>query len=168
MKIEHQDNADLRKLGELIEPIETAMLTTHTGKSLMVSRPLQTLKLNAEGELIFFTSADSDKVAQLTEDHEVNLAYAQPSEKRYLSVRGRARMDRDRDTINELWTPAQRVFFPAGKDDPQLMVLRIKVRDAVYWEDDADNWLERAMNFGEAFWSDEPEDLGSSGRLEGS
>lgn len=168
MKTEHQDNADLAKLAELIEPIETAMLTTHGKNGTLVSRPLQTLKLTASGELIFFTSADSDKVAQLTEDHAVNLAYAQPSEQRYLSVRGRARMDRDRDLIDELWTPVQKVFFPAGKDDPQLMVLRIKVRDAVYWEADSGNWLERAVDFAEAFWSDEPEDLGTSGRLEGS
>ncbi len=167
MKIDHQDNADLRKLGELIKPIETAMLTTHVESGPMVSRPVQTLKLDAGGELIFFTSADSAKVAQLTEDHEVNLAYAQPSEGRYLSVRGRARMDRDRETIDEVWTPLQKVFFPAGKDDPQLMVLRVKVRDAVWWEADAGNWLERVIDLAQGFWSDEAEDLGTRERLQG-
>lgn len=167
MKIDHQDNPDLRKLGELIEPIETVMLTTHASKGQMVSRPLQTLKLDAGGELIFFTSANSAKVQQLTDDHEVNLAYAQPAEQRYLSVRGRARMDRDRATIDELWSPVQNIFFPDGKDDPQLIVLRVKVRDAVYWETNSGNWLERAIDFAKALWSDEPENLGTSGRLQG-
>ena len=167
MRVDHLDNVDLRKLGDLIKPIETAMLTTRDKSGSMVSRPLQTLKLNDHGELIFFTSAASDKVAQLTEDHDVNLAYAQPSEHCYVSVRGRARLDRDRETIDELWSSVQRIFFPEGKDDPDLMVLRVKVRDAVYWESDADNWLERAINFTEALWSDEPEDLGTSGHLTG-
>lgn len=166
MKIDPQENSDLRQLGELIEPIETAMLTTQAKDGSLVSRPLQALKLNTDGELIFCTSADSGKVPQLTEDHAVNLAYAQASEQRYLSVRGRARLDRDHDTIDELWSPMQKILFPEGKGDPELMVLRIKVRDAVYWEADSGSWLERAIHFTEALRSDEPAELGTSDHLE--
>ena len=65
MKNAIQSNADLRKLGELIDGIEIAMLTTHAADGSMVSRPLQTLQLAANGELMFFTAADSQKISKL-------------------------------------------------------------------------------------------------------
>jgi general stress protein 26 len=166
MKNEAPDHADLRKLGELIDDIEVAMLTTREADGSLVSRPLQTLKLDANGELIFFTAADSHKVDQLTDDSSVNLAYAHPGEQRYVSVRGRARMDRDADTIEELWSAPQKIFFPAGKDDPNLMVLRVRVVDAAYWEA-AGNFIARALDFARGMLSGSPEDLGKHGHLDG-
>lgn len=166
MKNQAPDNSDLRKLGELIQDIEVAMLTTRTSDGSMVSRPLQTLKLDANGELIFFTAAKSHKIEDLTNDSSANLAYAHPGDHRYVSVRGRARMDRDDDTIHELWTPAQKIFFPEGRDDPNLMVLRIRVRDAAYWEA-ADNFIARAFDFARGMLDDSPGDLGEHGHLDG-
>ena len=160
-----RDAADLRKLGELIEDIEVAMLTTQAADGSLVSRPLQTLKLTAEGDLVFFTAADSAKVDQLTDDLDVNLAYADPDDKRYVSVRGRARINRDQALIEELWSPAQRIFF-SGRDDPDLTVLRVRVRDAMYWESSA-NFVERALDFARGVLSEQPGDLGTRGHLHG-
>ena len=166
MKNDAPANTDLHELGELIGDIEVAMLTTHAEDGSLVSRPLQTLKLDAQGELIFFTAANSHKIAELTDDADANLAYAHPGEHRYVSVRGRARMDRNDDTIDELWSIGQKVFFPDGRNDPNLMVLRIRVRDAVYWET-ADNVVARAFDFARGLLDDKPGDLGKQGRLEG-
>jgi len=166
MKNEAPNHGDLRRLGELIGNIEVAMMTTRAADGSLVSRPLQTLKLDDNGELIFFTAADSHKVDELTQESAVNLAYADPGEQRYVSVRGRARMDRDEATIDELWSPAQKIFFPDGKDDPNLMVLRVRVQDASYWEA-AGNFITRALDFARGMLSDSPQDLGKHGHLEG-
>ena len=45
------DDTDLNKLGELIDDIEVAMLTTLASDGSLVSRPLQTLKLRAMGKI---------------------------------------------------------------------------------------------------------------------
>ncbi len=166
MKIDAQHSADLRALGELIAGIEVAMLTTHAADGSMVSRPLQTLAFDANGELVFFTAADSRKLAELNADPDVNLAYADPRGHRYVSIRGRARLDRDRTTIDALWSATQRIFFPSGKDDPNLMVLRVRVRDAAYWEP-AGNFVARALDFAHGMLGDEPADLGRHGTLSG-
>lgn len=160
-----RDDADLRKLAELIEDIEVAMLTTQAADGSLVSRPLQTLKLTAEGDLVFFTAADSAKVDQITDDLDVNLAYANQDDKCYVSVRGRARIDRDPALIEELWSPAQNVFF-SGRDDPNLAVLRVRVRDAMYWES-AGNFVERALDFARGMLSEQPRDVGTRGHLHG-
>lgn len=166
MKNETHPSADLTKLGELIDGIEVAMLTTHAADGSMVSRPLQTLKFDASGDLVFFTAADSHKLAELAANPDVNLAYANPKTQVYVSVRGAARTDRDRATIEALWSPVQKVFFPQGKDDPTLVVLRIRVRDAAYWES-AGNFIARALDFAKGMVSHDPRDLGKSGKLAG-
>jgi general stress protein 26 len=166
MKLDIQPTADLRKLAELIDGIDVAMLTTHAPDGSMVSRPLQALKLDSNGELVFFTSIDSTKVDQLTENHDVNVAFSDPNQQRYVSVRGCARMDREAATIEELWSLPQKIFFPHGKDDPRLVVLRVQVRDAAYWES-AGNFVARALDFARGLLSDEPSDLGRQGTLLG-
>ncbi|MET0232353.1 MAG: pyridoxamine 5'-phosphate oxidase family protein [Rhodanobacteraceae bacterium] len=166
MKSETQSTPDLEKLGELIDGIEVAMLTTHAADGSMVSRPLQTLKFDGGGELVFFTSVSSRKIDELTANHDVNLAYANPSKQNYVSVRGTARIDRDRATIDALWSPVQKIFFPQGKDDPDLVVLRVRVRDAAYWES-AGNFIARALDFAHGMLSKDPADLGKSGKLTG-
>ena len=93
MKLDTQATADLRKLAELIDGIDVAMLTTHAADGSMVSRPLQALKFDSNGELVFFTSIDSTKVDQLTENPDVNVTFADPNHQRYVSVRGGERMD---------------------------------------------------------------------------
>ena len=166
MKNKAPAHTDLHKLGELVEDIEVAMMTTRAADGSMVSRPLQTLKLDDNGEFIFFTAAKSHKVDELTADSAVNLAYANPGKQRYVSVRGRARMDRDPDTINELWSLPQKIFFPKGKDDPNLMVLRIRVQDASYWEG-ASNFIARAFDFARGMLDESPGNLGEHGHLQG-
>jgi len=166
MKSEIQATADLRKLGELIDGIEVAMLTTHAADGSMVSRPLQTLQFDYSGELVFFTAADSHKIDELEANADVNVAYADPGKQRYVSVRGRASLDRDRATIDALWSPVQKIFFPQGKSDPNLIVLRVRVRDAAYWEP-AGNFVARALDFAKGMLSNERSDLGKHGKLSG-
>ncbi|RYD16378.1 MAG: pyridoxamine 5'-phosphate oxidase [Lysobacteraceae bacterium] len=141
------------------------MLTTRAPDGSLVSRPLQTLAFS-DGELVFFTAADSGKLAELEADPDVNLAYADPARHRYVSVRGRARVTRSRATIEALWSVAQRVFFPGGKDDPNLVVLRVHVRDAAYWEPSG-NFVVRALEFARGLLDDEPNDLGRQGIVHG-
>ena len=67
MKIEEQRTAELRRLAGLVDGIGVAMLTTHAEDGSMVSRPLEVLKFDGDGEFVFFTAIDSYKVAQLDE-----------------------------------------------------------------------------------------------------
>lgn len=158
------DNADLLKLQELIKDIEVAMLTTRSACGGMSSRPLQTLALDPSGTLVFFTAADSGKLDDLAFDQHVNVAYVDSQHGRYVAIRGDAEVDRDPATIERYWSIGQRTFFPEGKDDPRLVVLRVKVRDAQYWE--AGNLLSHALDFARALASGEPVDVGSHGTLD--
>jgi len=164
MKNESHATEAMHKLGELIKGIEVAMLTTRASDGSLVSRPLQTLEFDRGDELVFFTAADSRKVEELGANPDVNIAYANPAKQVYVSVRGTARIDRDRAAIDALWSPMQKIFFPEGKDDPNLVVLHVRVRDAAYWES-AGNFIARAIDFASGMLSKEPRDLGKHGTL---
>jgi len=164
MKNAASTNEDTRKLGELIEEIEVAMLTTVGPDGTLVSRPLNTLKVDSAGTLLFFTDAGSGKVHDLKAKSKVNVAYADPSKHTYVSVTGHATVVRDRAMIDELWKPSHKAFFPKGKDDPDLAILRVDTHSAEYWEASG-NFIGRAIDFGRALSGEGPDALGEHGRL---
>lgn len=166
MENEAKGNAGLAKLGDLIEGIEVAMLTTQTGDGSMVSRPLQTLEYDGSGDLVFFTGADSHKAGELRAHPDVNVAYAHPSKQTYVSVRGRASLERDRASIEKLWSAPMQIYFPQGKEDPNLMVLRIRVHDAMYWESSS-NFIGRAIDLVRAAITNDPSKMGEHGTVPG-
>ncbi len=121
-------------LGELIQDIRVAMMTTVEEDGTLRSRPMGTLEREFDGELWFFTREHSAKVGEVERDHHVNLAYAEPSKDRFVSVSGRCRLVHDQEKARELWRPTFKAWFPQGLDDPELALLCVKVEKAEYWD----------------------------------
>lgn len=127
-------NADVQKLAEMIKGIEIAMLTTAAPDGTLHSRPMATQRAPFDGVLWFFTDAESGKVHELRSHSHVNVAYASPSDNRYVSIAGRATVMRDKAKQKELWTPVNKAWFPQGPEDPNLALLRVEVDSAEYWD----------------------------------
>ncbi len=134
MDVQKQSNAELQKLAELIAEIRFAMLTTAEPDGTLRSRPLSTLQMDAQGQLWFFTGQSSPKAGELEQHHQVNLSYARPDKQDYVSVSGTAELIHDRDKMRELWTPWIKPWFPDGLDDPDLVLLKVTVEQAEYWD----------------------------------
>jgi general stress protein 26 len=111
------------------------MLTTVAPDGGLRSRPMSTQGRGLEnGEVRFFTGDNSGKVAEIDAEHEVNLAYAEPKEQRYVSLSGTARVLRDPARAKELWSPEVKAWFPGGPENPHLALLRVRVHTAEYWD----------------------------------
>jgi general stress protein 26 len=121
-------------LGELIHGIKVAMMTTVESDGSLRSRPMWTHDRDFDGELWFFTREHSAKVDEVEHDHHVNLAYAEPSKDRFVSVSGRCRLVLDKQRAAQLWNPTLRAWFPDGLEDPELALLCVKVEKAEYWD----------------------------------
>lgn len=129
------DAETTRKLTALIKDIGTAMLTTVAPDGGLRSRPMATQGRGLEnGEVWFFTGDNSGKVSEIEAEHEVNLAYAEPKEQRYVSLSGSARVLRDPERAKKLWSPEVKAWFPGGPEDPHLALLRVRVHTAEYWD----------------------------------
>lgn len=121
------------KLLELLQTFENAMLVTAAKDGSLRSRPMAVFQVErTDGTLWFMTSATSGKVDEIAADSHVNVALQKARE--FVSVSGRARVVRDRSKIDELWSEHAKVYFPKGKDDPDLALIRVAVDEAEYWD----------------------------------
>ena len=122
-----------QKLWSLIKSVEVAMLVTQDGEHLR-SRPMAMSQREFDGTLWFFTRASSHKVTEVETEQQVNLAFAHPGKQDYVSVSGRARLVRDHSAVADHWSEAVRVWFPKGKEDPEIALLKVEVDSAEYWD----------------------------------
>jgi general stress protein 26 len=121
------------KLWDMIKSIRFAMLTSEDGEVLR-SRPMAASQNDFDGDLWFFTRLDSHKVAEVEQDARVNVSYADPDHQNYVSLSGTARIVRDRTAIDAHWSEGARTWFPRGKDDPAIALLKVSVSQAEYWD----------------------------------
>ena len=124
----------VEKLRELIDDIDIAMLTTSEDDGSLRSRPMYTQQAEFDGDLWFFTDKESAKVYEIAQDKRVNVAYAATDEHKYVSVSGTAQVTRDQQKINELWNPAAKAWFPDGKSDANLTLIKVTPTQAEYWD----------------------------------
>jgi general stress protein 26 len=155
MPKERTAKEDIKKLRKLIKDIRVAMLTTVAQDGALRSRPMASADVEFDGDLWFFTRASSPKTEELMDDQRVNVSFADGEENRYVSVSGRATLVRDRDKVRELWSPFHKAWFPEGKKDPDLALIKVTVDRAEYWDAPASKmvhlaWLTRAALTGEA------------------
>lgn len=162
MQNSQQDNR--RKLHELIKGIKFAMLTTVDAKGALRSRPMTTLEADESGDLWFFTAVDAPKVEETQRDEQVNVAYADPGDNRYVSVSGRAQLVRDRAKIHELWKPIHKAFFRDGPDDPRLALLRVQADEAEYW-DSPSNFVTQTIRMVQTYLTGDESKMGENEKL---
>ena len=73
----------------------------------------------------------------------------------FACLAGTARVDNDFATIDKLWSNQAEAWFPQGKDDPNLELLRFDIESAELWETDMSISGKLKMLFGGTVRSDE-------------
>ncbi|MEO6547850.1 MAG: pyridoxamine 5'-phosphate oxidase family protein [Ferruginibacter sp.] len=126
----------INKLQTLVNDIGVCMFFTNTASGIHNSRPMAVIEVDKQGNLWFFANQQSAKVADITKDSTVHLVFASPAKDTYLDLRGRASVETDPKSIEEKWNPIIKAWFPEGKDDPNLCLLKVKTDEAHYWDTD--------------------------------
>ena len=124
----------LSTLLEKIKDVRIAMLTTQDEDGSLRSRPMFTQKPDGSNALVFLTDKDSAKVYEVKKDSHVNLSYANPDSNVYVSVSGRANAYRNQAEIDQLWSEPMRAWFPKGKDDESIYILKVEIEKGEYWD----------------------------------
>lgn len=97
-------------------------------------------------------------------DDRVNLSFANPDDNPYVSISGTAQILRDRAKIEELWKPIYKAWFPDGKDDADLAVLKVTTTQAEYW-DSPNGKIVQAIGLAKALVTGERPNMGESGKV---
>jgi general stress protein 26 len=121
-----------RRIKQMLAEFTTAMLVTRGRDGGLHARPLSVAGTREDGALYFSTAVESDKVREIEDDPNVNVALQ--SRSRFVSLTGTASVVRDRILIDRLWSESWRTWFPQGKDDPSLCLLVVQPSEAAYWD----------------------------------
>ncbi len=144
----HGDTMD--HLRSVIEGVEIAMMTTVGADGKLFSRPMLTIESKDEEYLWFFAHDSSVVVRSILRNPQVNLSYIQLKSERYISVAGRAERVIDPHKSASLWVPRLEEYFEDGPNEPDLVLLKVVVDTAEYWEQPP-NWLMRALRISPLF-----------------
>jgi general stress protein 26 len=162
----------LEQLYELIDGIETAMLTTRTKDGALVSRPMQTQARRAGTDLWFMTSVDSGKVDELIAEPQVNLGYYKDGTREYVSVSGHAHVTQDKAMIHELYKPDWKAWLgdegderDGGPDDPRIALIEVKA-DSAYYLKSTQPRLVALFSVAKAIVTGNPPKAGDMGELD--
>ena len=157
---------DLQKLRELVKDIDFCMLTTVDEAGDLHSRPMSSNgEIDTDGDIWFFTNASSHKVNEVERSPKVNVSFADPDNQRYVSITGVAELIRDRAKIDELWRPEFKIWFPKGKDDPEIALLKVSLEKAEYW-DSPSSTIGYALSFVSSIVTGKQPDMGENKKLE--
>ncbi|HEX3282452.1 MAG TPA: pyridoxamine 5'-phosphate oxidase family protein [Pyrinomonadaceae bacterium] len=156
----------LQKLRDMVKDIDFCMLTTIDENGDLHSRPMSSNgEIDPNGDLWFFTGVSSHKVSEVGHSPKVNVSFADPKNQHYISITGVAELVRDRQKIEELWKPEFKMWFPEGKDDPEIALLRISLEKAEYW-DSPSSTVGYALSFVSSLVTGKQPDFGENKKLD--
>lgn len=132
MTTRHTSNDDGREqVADIIKKTRIAMLTYHDREGRLVSCPMATQDVEFDGRVLFLSERDSDKVADISADPQVNVAYVGDSE--WVSLSGRAHVENDVEKIRELWSAVAEGYMEGGPEDPNNVLIVVDGDTAEYW-----------------------------------
>jgi general stress protein 26 len=114
------------------------MFVTHDGVENFHARPMAIAGIEKSCVIWFITNAGSGKVHEIENDTHVAVI-CQKDYAAYLSISGTASLVDDRAQIERLWNDSLTVWFPGGKDDPSIALIRVAPFAADYWDNEMEN-----------------------------
>ncbi len=163
---QHLENEEaVKKLAKLVDEVKVCMFATVAQDYSLYSRPMQTIDVDDQGNLWFFTNEYSGKVDDVSKDDTVYLMYAHPGQNTYVHVKGTCTVINDKEKMKELWSPMVKAWFPKGLEDPALALLKVDTSEASYWDGSSSKFVV-FYNIVKAIASGEKPTDGEFGKLE--
>ena len=123
-----------KKVLDLVRKAQFAMFGTYDERGVCHSRPMAAVEYEEDGDLWFFTRAESRKLNEIARDPRVTLDYSDPSAQHWISCVGKAEIVHDQAKARELWMEPLRTWFPDGADDPAIRLIKVDIDSAEYWD----------------------------------
>lgn len=153
------------KFRELLQEFGVAMLVTRTPGGELRGRPMALAEIQPDNSLWFATDKHSAKVDELAADSHV--VVTMQSKTTFVSLSGRAKPVEDRATAARLWKAEWKVWFPGGKDDPNLLLLRIDGDAGEYWDNSGTSGIKYLLEAGKALLTGTRPDAGDDPKIHG-
>ncbi|KAE8271584.1 hypothetical protein A4X09_0g754 [Tilletia walkeri] len=119
---------------EIIKDIKTAMLTSRAADGKLASRAMQPTHINSLGTVLtFWNNIESGKTDDIEHDPHVNVSFLDIKTNDWVSVSGKAVINRDEATKKKHWSSGVGAWFARGSkpeetgkhDDPRAVLIEV-------------------------------------------
>jgi general stress protein 26 len=142
--------SEAKKFHDLLVKFETAMLVTRSNERALRARPMAVAKVDDDCTIWFLSLHESGKVHEIEVDPHVAVT-CQKDRDTYLSLSGRAELTRDRAQVEQVWNESYKVWFPGGKDDPDLLLIGVEPEEGEFWDQKGTNKLKYLFEAARAY-----------------
>ena len=130
---EGDTKVDTKKvLIDALKSFGTVMVATTLDDGTVHARPMAVADIDDNGVMWFATEKESPKAQEVKNDAR-GLVTGQKGQV-FASVSGTYAIVVDRARIEALWKPDWKVWFPEGKEDPNIALMRFAPEIGEYWD----------------------------------
>ena len=126
--------AAVAQIKEIVEKAENCFFCTSATSGELHARPMNVRRVDDDGTLWFLSASDSHKNQEMEEDRSVRLYFQGSTHSDFLELEGQTSVTRDRETIESLWKPTVKNWFPGGVDDPKITAIKFVPSGGYYWD----------------------------------
>ncbi len=130
MKNTDDQNEEKKLLHDLVSNFDVAMLVTQSN-SKSHARPMAIARMEDTMTVYLVTDLNSVKVEEIKVNPHALLTFQGPS--KFASLRGELALSLDRTLIELLWKETWKVWFPKGKSDEGIALLKFTGVEGEFW-----------------------------------
>ena len=127
------DQEAQKKVKEMAESIDFAMLATNFQAPPLHIIPMSTKEVDEDGNIWFLSSKLNEHSEHIRRDGVAQLIYSKPSSMKFLTVYGLATISTEKYRLASLYESGDDAWFE-GVDDPNLIAICIDPKEAHYWD----------------------------------
>ncbi|MFN3512558.1 MAG: pyridoxamine 5'-phosphate oxidase family protein [Phenylobacterium sp.] len=138
MATDTQNPAEMQeRLWKEIAKGRYGMLGVVGGAPVQHFQPMTAFAEPETGDIWFFTRTDTDLARSVADGAEAMFVVQSKDQDLQACLSGRLEQNHDQARIEKYWGPVVAAWYPDGKDDPRLTMLRFAARDAQIWLSEA-------------------------------
>ncbi|MDQ3134978.1 MAG: pyridoxamine 5'-phosphate oxidase family protein, partial [Acidobacteriota bacterium] len=112
-----EETKTIKQIAKMMRHLDFCMLTTQSGDGQLHARPMSNNgEVELDGDVWFFSAADSRKVTEIEAEPGVELSYTDTKRFLFISMSGEAEIVRDVKKKSELWMEDLERWFDDGPE----------------------------------------------------
>jgi general stress protein 26 len=133
----HNQKEIEQRLWKELTRARTVMLGVVGGAPVQHFQPMSAFAEKETGQIWFFTRKETDLARACLSGADAMMILMTKDQELQACVGGRLIQDHDRTRMDRYWGPVVAAWYPQGKDDPALTLLRLDAEDAQVWLSEA-------------------------------
>lgn len=123
-----------RELNGRTKHLTNGMLCTQNTLHELHSAPMRTFQVEEDGLIWIFASKQSQSVLNIADVPDCLLNYADEETFLFTAINAHAEISTDQADIDRFWKDKYTNWFPYGKSDPNLCMIKLRPQRAEYWD----------------------------------